>query len=1147
MLLFVALKNKLIIKSPSAQIIAQKSRKKFNLSISKGNYRMLRLWNLLRTQKHTPPVTDTSSTELLPINSEGKVYGTSEFVDSAQVDFGYEEISDLETQEFEKTTHNSEDELADLFGHSDMEGEDTVPEFRSFQSNPGSAEAGYEAGKGKEKVLDTIPETDSGHILAEPEEDLFSLPESTALLYRVPEQDKGNDYDVEQPILPQLSPGFKNDVAIRDTDFNNEHRLFQLLRLEGDGIPVTDGDKKQAAIWFKGLVSTLLVTARDAVPAGFAAAIIHDLIVHYAYPNERFGTELGDIFTGSALNEQGWSSHLGSYERGIVSPIVWPVLFAALPALLPLLAHQLNYMQPSTHASQLAVKILWGKDSYNEKKKWLHELVALVEQGGMKGYFSLFPLASIASSFNDTDLKRFSRDHLQTRALLDLKQQASLALHQQSGLTASYLSWRAGVGKSRLLQAYWVPALLWLSYALYANARYGTVFVHKVMEMIRFLDDQEACPPDNRYLWTEATANYECTACGDWPFVSYRESLSADGCLTMLLSQPLPPQALSAFCNQLGENRIINRIDFSAQPWHTWSISELENVLHSLRHVSKPGITLVKFSLPDSDFLPTAAHIKLFTDFINQVQPREVNLSQLKLNEYLIGALLANTDETNGIEVLSLHHNPLDDEGARLLATELNRFPQLKTLNLANTHLSDFGLQQLAIGMAKHSGILNLDLSNNLFSESGLLDFASHWGNLTIQSLTLSGNTLSSDSTAVLGAAFTKRPLQQFIAVNSNIDDGALLGFADGLNLTPSLILSRNAITDFGLAYFLTANNLTQLTHFDVAFNQLSDESIPTFNTLLASIPLQSLTLSSNSFTAEGLAGLLPGLSSSALHILNLEHMQLTNKFAWALYQAFENSTLPIKHLGLADTGLTNPGIEAVLSLRSKLLSLSLNDNECNDEVGETLHEFLAGNPQLERLNLAGNYFNGSVLNAFAGSLKDAQLSQLNVSGNALDSKSMQDFAGNLLSPLPAGVTLDADSLSLDARRALMRATPTSRLQQIAVQNLPLSAQERLVFDRLNTAIGIEFETGGTLMHESHFASNRYQFHAERSLPATSSNQVAGAVISGLALSPFAMSLLIGFGIAGVVILACLLYRGLEKRYHYGQSDPSEPKSLPRL
>lgn len=969
---------------------------------------------------------------------------------------------------------------------------------------------------------------------------LFTLDEQYNDLYEVPQFEKNKtDRDVEQSLaLMSVNNVISYGSVSTSIDFNQAQTLLNVIRLKGAGIPFKDSDLKQLAIWFKGLSSTVKFTARDLVSIAFSAILLHDLAVQYAYPDERYGTDLINILTGSATNEQSWSSHLGSFDQGTITPVAWPIIFATLPLLFPLLAHQINYMLPSSKSTRIEQEILWGQGNFDEKQALLSELISRVNQGGIKGYFSLFSLATIAGSFNSKDRQRFTQHSEQKNALFALNMQATKALQQQFGLTASYLSWRAGTSKSRLTQAYWIPALLWVAYALYANSRYATVFVHKVMEMLQYLEAQEACEAkDNYYLWTDATADYECTVCPEWPFVSYRQSLTADGCMNMLLTQSLPPKAIVAFSRQLGKNRVIRTLDFSAQPWHIWSKNDLEEVLTALQVVCKPGVASIRFSLKDSDLPPSQLQMRLIAGFINQLQPLHVNLSGLQLNEYLLAAWLSDTQNYNDIEQLTLSNNPLDYEGVTVIAKGLVKFSNLKSLNLANTQMPNLGLRALSEALSFHPAVLALDIADNHFQEDGLLELTRQWRNNTLEAVNLSGNAITSETASGLNNAFKNRPLLKLIAGRCEINDEVLLELADGLDLMETLILPNNAISDMGLQYFISTKRLLKLIDFDISFNQITDDSMGMLGQMLSKNNLTRLSLSGNALTPDGFSILIPYLPQSRLRAIDIEHMPLADELAFIFAEHFKNKTLGIHSLNMGDIGLTNAGAEAVLALKTELLSLSLDHNLFDDGIRQGLQAFINRNPQLTILNMGSNLVNGSLLNGFAGSLAASELSRLNLNGNALDASSVLDFASSLIS-LPEGTQLDQPDLSLDARRALMRSKPTTRLTEINMQDLPLSQDEHRVFGRLNTAINIDFQTNNWRMQTNAMANNPYNFH--RALPASghsASTLAARTALSGLALSPFGMSFIIAMGIVGIVVLAYLLYRATEKIVEYCRSD----------
>lgn len=939
-----------------------------------------------------------------------------------------------------------------------------------------------------------------------------------------------------------------DEASYDDIDFLQNENLRHFMVPGRSGVPFSDGARKQFAIWCQSFFNISKMTMRDLIPTGFTALLLHDVICYQLYPHQRYGTDIFDIFLGSASNEQGWSSHMGSYERGQVSPIAWPFIYMATPLLFSVVASLAAYRFPD-ELGRKTRDIVWGQNAVKEKQALLSELIEQVKQGGRPALAGLFSLTAIAVSFDNANLAHFSLKDEQKAALSLLRRQAVSALQAQSGLLASYLSWRAGVNRSRFAPLYWAPTLLWLSYALYANARYGEVFVRKIIDLANYLDARNACEANqNHYLWTDATADYECSACGDWPFVSYRESLTADGCLQMLLSQPVPPQTLVTYCQQLGENRRVTALDFSAQPWYNWSEEELASVFNALQKVCKSGVQSLRFSTTAFDFTPPLSQMRLIAAFINQLQPLQVNLGAMRLQEAQLSAWFDAIQSPNAIVQLRLDDNPLDEEGAACVATGLAKLPQLQQLSLAGTHLPDSGLARLAAGIVANPGVSELDISNNALSESGLLALMVNWRNSSIESLNASANPMNSQAIAGMANAMLSRPLRALSLANCKLKDEGLLALAPGVAMLERLSLANNEVTYLGLHYFIQTANFSALQFFDLSFNQVTDAGMLSLGEMLSQGNLTELRLSGNLLSPQGLHRLMPYLAKSQLETFILENIFLGDDAARLFAQEFKNKTLSILHLSLAGTGLTNEGMDALRDADTGLTQLTLARNLIDARIRQSMRLFIDSNPQLETLNMANNRLNGTFIQKFGRDLHASKLANLNLDGNAIDARSALVFASELIAPVPAGVELSDPQISLDARRALMRAKPTTHLSHIDLGDMPSNSEVKTAFNRLNTAFDLQWELHNSGSAPS-AALSRYGFyrHSPAIRPLADAPAATHPAAAGLMLSPFALSLIIGLGVVGVIILASLLYRAAAKSYEYCRSGQQKPDELPSL
>jgi hypothetical protein len=375
------------------------------------------------------------------------------------------------------------------------------------------------------------------------------------------------------------------------------------------------------------------------------------------------------------------------------------------------------------------------------------------------------------------------------------------------------------------------------------------------------------------------------------------------------------------------------------------------------------------------------------------------------------------------------------------------------------------------------------------------------------------------------------------IAHHCFINDECIMNLADGIFLG-ELNLANNQITDTGLAYFLEIASTNALQKLNIAFNELSDDGLSALGASLNNNSIHTLFLSGNAFTADGIGHFIPQLPMSQVQTLVLDNMALGDEVAITFANYFNNQgKTPLLFLSLADNGITNVGAQTLFYAQTNLLSLILANNILDDAVSEDIHHFLENNPQLERINLASNLFNNTLLNHLRVPSNTSNLTQVDVSNNALNSESVLDFAKKLMTPTPRRAMLGEPTLSLDERKALMKTEVTTALQTIYFGETVLDSRANLALKQVNTAIGIQ-----AIQTNQDHTDNPYLFYSTSQTVKNPLSVNPAIAMAGVALSPFGVSMLVGLGLAGGIIILCLLYRGIEKSYNYCRSNP-EPES----
>ncbi|GAQ84268.1 hypothetical protein KFL_001820210 [Klebsormidium nitens] len=281
----------------------------------------------------------------------------------------------------------------------------------------------------------------------------------------------------------------------------------------------------------------------------------------------------------------------------------------------------------------------------------------------------------------------------------------------------------------------------------------------------------------------------------------------------------------------------------------------------------------------------------------------------------------------SNLATLNLASNRIDKEGAKILATELERATMLKTLDLRWTVISDSGIGALA-------------------SKLGEL--------VTLTALNLGFNEISSGGARRLGPQLCKL-----------------------VKLT-SLDLGHNRIEAAGARVLASAlGALSCLTNLDLGHNRMEAGGIQALAPVLSKMTrLESLNLGVNNMGEKGapwLASILSGMAGGALNHLALGHNFLEAGGAVVLAPVLGRLSR-LTYLDVGGNFRMEFGTAAVfwgpeLQKLELLTTLNLENNVIDDKGASVLAVFLRKMVGLANLNLQGNRIGDEGVQSLASTL----------------------------------------------------------------------------------------------------------------------------------------------------------------------------------
>jgi len=390
--------------------------------------------------------------------------------------------------------------------------------------------------------------------------------------------------------------------------------------------------------------------------------------------------------------------------------------------------------------------------------------------------------------------------------------------------------------------------------------------------------------------------------------------------------------------------------------------------------------------------LPTRQQLQDFFSCIYQSHSiKDIDISNMDISDDFGGGLIEGLQGHPSLERLEISGGRAESIVCEAIGKVL-KHPQskLKDLRFDYCKLDDNGLVALCDGLVGNSTLKRLCLDGNRDMTSvgwQALSTVLQSPNCQIVYLQLKSTCLNDERANILGSVLHGSPVKALdVSYNGSINSISREGWQTFINhlsqtAIKNLDLSNNKINDAGLAALASIGTIKSL---ELSSNDLitSDGWRSFFNTLqMNRTQLVKLDISGNNIgngSVAALGSLLGSMSS-------LKTLEMTGTLGdvpngitphgWvSLFTTLQDSNLDLIELNLGSNSIDDQGIQLLVPLVSRMISLKRLGLNCNQRATPTgwraLSAFLQSpNFVLEELELASNKINDDTMVTFANAL----------------------------------------------------------------------------------------------------------------------------------------------------------------------------------
>lgn len=826
-------------------------------------------------------------------------------------------------------------------------------------------------------------------------------------------------------------------------------------------------------------------------PLAFTILIILDITRYITAPSDRYGTNLKDVFLGTANNQDTLTSHLGNDLSGTLFFWLWPSLFT------------------------------WS----------------LLVTGLMGLFFIKY----------DNTKNPHTLEALQANAPVYLR-----ALRPQF-LRNSYLRWSQGysIDSGYFAIRFVLASMFWLFniYLYFADARIVQIIVNKIVIAVNQFHARNHCERQQKiYRYIEEFGNYVCAVCPDWTFVYANNTFDAQSCIDGLLSVARAPDFLLNRFQELQRRAqpYFNRVDFSNQNTTDWTRPEWQAILNQ---ISATVSNLQLFNLSTPTINPnyvSDGRIQDLAQFLNQVEVEALDLH----NQQIGPTLTMNVTQPVNLRAttyLDLSATGIDDEA--FIAVSANVSPTLKTYKVANNLISDFGLQQ-SVPALFNCSIRIFDISYNQISSQGLFALTPlYTGGGGLEVVYLSGMDYSLDDLTPFWQSTTQddSSLQAVDFTNTNVGDQHIISFTPYLNDTSitNANFQNNQITNTGFVEFVYNAQNTSFQAIVFSGNIIDDDGFLGVSPYLSQTQLQFMGLSRLSFTNEGLAQLMPAVANSSIKAITLAGNFLNTESVEIITNATQTNPGCLDSIDLSSNQIMNIDGEAVAE--SKFKKLVLDNNPLTDDALESLAKNLPES-SIASLSLNNVGLDDASASALADALPSCLVSDLDISNNPQVGDAMIAIANKLIQPITNQKDLTHKTISIDLTRSLAKkGKPYSKLQFFKAPNTGVTSPGAHILCRVLQPAQIQFNNV-QLLPNSGVVGSSINFQNCRLATPTSIFIANGATVMAKDFALGLFVLLFPVFIVAGLIAAYSAYNAMSKTLKYcSESSDGEVERQPLL
>ncbi|XP_051865185.1 NACHT, LRR and PYD domains-containing protein 3-like isoform X2 [Pristis pectinata] len=315
---------------------------------------------------------------------------------------------------------------------------------------------------------------------------------------------------------------------------------------------------------------------------------------------------------------------------------------------------------------------------------------------------------------------------------------------------------------------------------------------------------------------------------------------------------------------------------------------------------------------------------------------------------------------------INLSNNELGDSGVKPLPAALgDPTCKIQRLWLEKVGLTDSGAEELVSILTANRSLMEINLCGNKLGISGvkLVCAALKDPQCKIQRLELDGASLSRDwSEDLVSALSTNDALTNLDLDRIELGDSGVKLLSAALNITKykmqRLKLCGVGLTGSAAEDLVSALSTSRsLTELDLSYNELGDSGVK----VVPLCKIQRLRLEKVGLTGCGAEDLLSAFSTNcSLTDLDLGCNELGDAAVKLVSEALRNPECKIQRLRLWDVGLTDSGVEdlvSALSTNRSLTELELGYNSLTDRSVPAIRRLILSHPNLKCIWLLGNKF----------------------------------------------------------------------------------------------------------------------------------------------------------------------------------------------